>query len=302
MGREGRRLSSESPERSAPRGLEPPREANRARYPRAGRQRPRHPHRWGWCVARTAVSRFGSGVLHNRCRMTTYECQTCGRRFEVPQKTLDKYPSWQPKKCLRCHAATKPGAKRSAQRPGPERSARSLGTAATETTGPGRRSSVERDLTLQEVLETYSGGPDTGVFTDGAAHPNPGPGGWGAVYVVKNEIVAQARGAESPTTNNRMELTALIEGYRMVPSGTPTTVMTDSQLCVDTITRWAAGWERNGWKRKGGPIKNLELVKELYALARARPDIELRWIKSHNGFLWNEYADALATAYRRPTP
>jgi ribonuclease HI len=140
------------------------------------------------------------------------------------------------------------------------------------------------------------------VFTDGAAHPNPGAGGWGAVYVVKNQIVAQARGAESPTTNNRMELTALIAGYQLVPAGEATTIMTDSQLCVDTINRWAPSWEKNGWKRKGGSIKNLELVKELYALARARPELELRWIKSHNGYRWNEYADALATAYRRPIP
>jgi ribonuclease HI len=152
------------------------------------------------------------------------------------------------------------------------------------------------------VLATYTEGPTTGVFTDGAAHPNPGPGGWGAVYVVDNQIVAQRHGSEPLTTNNRMELTALIAGYQLVPAGQPAVVMTDSQLCVDTINSWAANWERNGWKRKGGEIKNLELVQELYRLARANPRIELRWIKSHNGYRWNEYADALATAYRRATP
>jgi ribonuclease HI len=223
--------------------------------------------------------------------MSTYECQSCGRSFAVPQKTLDKYPSWQPKNCLRCHSA-KPAAVRPATRtrrpPSP--------IAARTSAAP------ERILSLGEVLQTYSDGPATGVFTDGAAHPNPGPGGWGAVFVVDNAIIAEARGAEPQTTNNRMELTALVAGYGMVPPGAAAVVMTDSQLCVDTINSWAADWERNGWKRRRGAIKNLDLVQELYRVAKARPEIELRWIKSHNGYRWNEYADALASAYRRPTP
>lgn len=227
--------------------------------------------------------------------MNTYECQSCGRSFAVPQKTLDKYPSWQPKNCLRCHSAARPAASRPGQR-------RGRPTATRGTPGARASSSAERVLTLSEVLSTYSDGPATGVFTDGAAHPNPGPGGWGAVYVVQNEIVAEVRGAEPQTTNNRMELTALLAGYEMVPSGKPAIMMTDSQLCVDTINSWAADWERNGWKRKRGEIKNLDLVRQLYRVAKARPEIELRWIKSHNGYRWNEYADALASAYRRPVP
>jgi ribonuclease HI len=154
-------------------------------------------------------------------------------------------------------------------------------------------------LTLQEVLDTYTEGPTTGVFTDGAAHPNPGPGGWGAVHVVDNQIIKQDYGWEPDTTNNRMELTALIAGYAMLPPQLPAVVMTDSQLCVDTINRWAVRWEKNGWKRKDGPIKNLDLVQQLYRLAQAHAQVELRWIRSHNGYRWNEYADALATAYRR---
>lgn len=152
--------------------------------------------------------------------------------------------------------------------------------------------------TTAEVLRTYKGGPESGVFTDGAAHPNPGAGGWGAVFVEQNRIRAEVSGHEPFTTNNRMELTALIAGYRLVPAGERTVVYTDSQLCVNTINLWAASWRKNGWKRKGGEIKNLELVQELYELARSRPEIELKWIKSHNGYLWNEYADALSTAYR----
>jgi ribonuclease HI len=163
-------------------------------------------------------------------------------------------------------------------------------------------SAPERVLSLREVLDAYTDGPMTGVFTDGAAHPNPGPGGWGAVHVVANEIISEVRGSDPQTTNNRMELTALIAGYGMVPRGTTAIMLTDSQLCVDTINSWAADWERNGWKRKRGEIKNLDLVQELYRIARSRPEIELRWIKSHNGYRWNEYADALASAYRRPIP
>lgn len=98
-----------------------------------------------------------------------------------------------------------------------------------------------------------------------------------------------------------MELTALIAGYRLVPAGTAATVLTDSKLCVDTINQWAAGWKKNGWKRKSGAIKNLDLIKQLYVSAQARPDIELRWIKAHSGNRWNEFADALSTAYRRDT-
>jgi ribonuclease HI len=230
--------------------------------------------------------------------MSTYECQSCGRSFAVPQKTLDKYPSWQPKNCLRCHSAGKPAASRPANR-----TRRPRGGSSTAPAFPARSSAApERDLTLSDVLQTYADGPTTGVFTDGAAHPNPGPGGWGAVFVVDNAIIAQARGAEPQTTNNRMELTALLAGYGMVPPGTAAVVLTDSQLCVDTINSWAADWERNGWTRRRGAIKNLDLVQELYRVAKARPDIELRWIKSHNGYRWNEYADALASAYRRPTP
>ena len=228
--------------------------------------------------------------------MNTYECRSCGRSFAVPQKTLEKYPSWQPKNCLRCHSATRPAAARPGQRRG--RRVPSVPAAASARSA----SSPERVLTLRDVLATYTNGPATGVFTDGAAHPNPGPGGWGAVYVVGNEIVTEARGAEPQTTNNRMELTALLVGYELVPPRKAAIVMTDSQLCVDTINSWAADWERNGWKRKRGEIKNLDLVQKLYRVAKSRPEIELRWIKSHNGYRWNEYADALASAYRRPVP
>ena len=154
-------------------------------------------------------------------------------------------------------------------------------------------------LTLEQVLQRHHSGPVTGVFTDGSCDPNPGPGGWGFVWVEENEIIEQKCGFDPDTTNNRMELTALIEAYRGVPRDTVVTVYCDSQLCVNTLNQWAAGWERRGWKRKTGPIKNLDLVKELYALAGDRPLITLKWIRAHSSSRWNEYADALATTYLR---
>jgi ribonuclease HI len=65
------------------------------------------------------------------------------------------------------------------------------------------------------------------------------------------------------------------------------------------INEWADGWARNGWRRKAGPVKNLDLVQALYERARARPELSLRWIKAHDGSRWNEYADALSVVYRR---
>ena len=141
-------------------------------------------------------------------------------------------------------------------------------------------------------------GPHVIVHTDGACSGNPGPGGWGAILTF-GDHEKELSGGEAHTTNNRMELRALIEGCALVPEGTPSVVYTDSQLCVNTITQWAKGWEARGWKRKGGEIKNIELVKELYGLFEGRSELELRWIAAHSGNLWNEYADVLATAYRR---
>lgn len=154
-------------------------------------------------------------------------------------------------------------------------------------------------LTPDEVLARYHAGPDSGVFTDGSCSPNPGPGGWGAVYVVDGQIVASAHGAEPDTTNNRMELQALIAGTELVPVGTPATLYSDSQLVVKTINEWAAGWARRGWRRKTGPIANLDLVQRAYALIQERPELTVAWLAGHAGYRWNEYADALANTWRR---
>ncbi len=196
-------------------------------------------------------------------------CEKCSKKFMVQEVALKKYPGWTPKKCFACKK------------------------------GGHNAHSREENLTLAQVLEKYTGGPMEGVFTDGSCMPNPGPGGWGAVYVKDNVVVAEKHGNEKQTTNNRMELTALIAAAALVPVGTPTIVYSDSQLCVNTITTWAANWKAKGWKKKGGEIKNLDLVQEVFELYERRTDLALEWIPAHSGNRWNEYADSLACAWNR---
>jgi ribonuclease HI len=117
--------------------------------------------------------------------------------------------------------------------------------------------------------------------------------------VKDGEVFEQRYGASDHTTNNIMELTALITAYSLLPDDSTETVYTDSELCVNILTKWAAGWKKNGWKKKSGPIKNLELVQTLYDLYLRHPDVTISWIKAHNGWRWNEYADSLATAWAR---
>ena len=216
-----------------------------------------------------------------------FTCQTCGREFELSQSVLDRYPGWVPRQCMDCRndAGGRPTAS-------PAGTAGGSGSSASRT--------KTRDLTVGEVLSSFTDGPDTGIFTDGASEGNPGPGGWGAVYVVENEIVEEAKGADPYTTNNKMELTALIAGLGMAPADLPIDIYTDSQLIVNIVTKWADGWEARSWTKKSpGPIANLELVKEAHALHKQKPLARIQWIKAHSGYRWNEYADALATSYRR---
>ena len=218
--------------------------------------------------------------------MPSFQCRVCGTTFEIPQAAIDKYPGWQPQYC-REHSRKTP-----ASAP--------LETRRAARGGVDRGTSLrEENLRVAEVLLKYRGGLGSGVFTDGSAMPNPGPGGWGAVWVEDGEIQSEQHGHDPHTTNNRMELQALIAAFTMLPADATTDVLTDSRLCVDTITKWAPAWEQRGWKRKSGPIKNLPLVQALLALYRAHPTCELVWIAAHSGNRWNEYADSLATAWTR---
>lgn len=157
-------------------------------------------------------------------------------------------------------------------------------------------------LTTQEVLERYTAGPQHGVFTDGGCDPNPGPGGWGMVHVEHGEIVYEQCGGDRDTTNNRMEMSAIIHALEHLPKTIEITVYSDSELCVKTLTEWAKVWKRGGWTRKGGkPIANLDLVIRAYEALGEHSGIRLQWIKAHDGSRWNEYADALATKGQRAT-
>lgn len=212
-------------------------------------------------------------------------CDTCGKTFVVPDEQAQRFPGWVPKTCPACFRKSKA-----------PRQSRSGGK-SRERSGPA--AALEADLTTAQVLARYHQGPTTGIFTDGACTGNPGPGGWGAVHVVDGEIVDERRGEDPDTTNNRMEFRALIEAFKMAPPGRPIDIYSDSQLVINTITKWAAGWEKRGWRRKSGPVLNLDLVQEACALAQANPSARLLWIRGHDGSRWNEYADALATAFRR---
>jgi ribonuclease HI len=154
-------------------------------------------------------------------------------------------------------------------------------------------------LRPEEVLARYTAGPKDGVFTDGACEGNPGPGGWGYVWVEGDRVKSERHGSDPATTNNRMELTALIEAFRALPEDARVTVYSDSEICVKTVNEWAAGWEKRGWRRKTGPIANLELVQTLWQLAKSHRNVSLQWIRAHDGSRWNEYVDALANTFLR---
>ena len=155
---------------------------------------------------------------------------------------------------------------------------------------------------LGGVVDANRGrGPQTGIFCDGSAVPNPGPGGWGVVAVRDGDVLWEARGHAASTTNNRMEMSAIVYALDRLGAAEDATIYSDSNLCVRTLNEWAAGWERNGWKRgaKKEPVENEELVREAWALKQARPRVTLQWIKAHDGSTWNEYADALAGLWQR---
>ena len=112
-------------------------------------------------------------------------------------------------------------------------------------------------------------------------------------------VLAERHGADPQTTNNRMELEAMIAGLELIDPSEAEDVYSDSNLVVQTLNEWAAGWARRGWKRRTGPVMNLDLVQRAYVLSQERPRAHIRWIRAHDGARWNEYADALATAYMR---
>jgi ribonuclease HI len=131
------------------------------------------------------------------------------------------------------------------------------------------------------------------IYTDGACRGNPGPGGWGAV-LTSGEHVKELSGAEALTTNNRMELTAVIRALEALKKTSEALIYTDSEYVRKGITEWVKNWKARGWKTADKkPVKNQDLWERLDALA-AGHKIEWRWVKGHSGVPGNERCDRLA--------
>ncbi|MDR1139104.1 MAG: ribonuclease HI [Rickettsiales bacterium] len=135
------------------------------------------------------------------------------------------------------------------------------------------------------------------IYTDGACSGNPGPGGWAAIMIHKNEsifIKKRISGGEENTTNNKMELKAVINGLKMLKISCKVILHTDSLYVKKGITEWINKWKINGWKTADKKaVKNMELWQELDEVA-VQHVIDWRWVKAHDGNVHNEEADRLA--------
>jgi ribonuclease HI len=131
------------------------------------------------------------------------------------------------------------------------------------------------------------------IFSDGACKGNPGPGGWGAVLRIGDQE-KEIFGGEPQTTNNRMEMTAVIEALSLLKPASKVRVYTDSQYVQKGISEWLPGWKARRWRTSANqPVKNVDLWQRMDALA-AKHDVEWLWVKGHAGHPENERADALA--------
>ena len=131
------------------------------------------------------------------------------------------------------------------------------------------------------------------IYTDGACKGNPGPGGWGLLIRYK-DTEKELYGGEAKTTNNRMELMAVIQALQLLTRPVPVRITTDSQYVMKGITEWIVNWKRNGWRTAAKkPVKNADLWRQLDQLVAAN-DVAWAWVKGHNGHPDNERADVLA--------
>jgi ribonuclease HI len=129
-------------------------------------------------------------------------------------------------------------------------------------------------------------------YTDGSCQPNPGPGGFAVIRDMKPHIL----GSEPDSTNIRMEGKAIIAALKDAGAD-QCTIYTDSEFWINVITKWSLTWEAAGWKKKGGEIKNLDIVKEVCPLYRASR-VKLTWVRGHNDDPGNELADQWANKAR----
>ncbi|MBI2771067.1 MAG: ribonuclease HI [Burkholderiales bacterium] len=133
------------------------------------------------------------------------------------------------------------------------------------------------------------------IYTDGACKGNPGPGGWG-VLLISGETEKELFGGELGTTNNRMEMMAVIEALQALKRPCSVTLHLDSQYVLKGITEWLPGWKAKGWRTAAKqPVKNVDLWQQLDKLvSQGGHTIDWRWVRGHNGDAGNERADALA--------
>lgn len=130
-------------------------------------------------------------------------------------------------------------------------------------------------------------------YTDGSASPNPGPGGYAVIKELQPHLVGSEEGQ---TTNIRMEGKAILAALKDA-NGEHCEIFTDSEFWINVITKWAPGWEAKGWKKKGGDIKNLDIVQEVYPIYQAS-NATLTWVRGHEGDIGNELADEWANKAR----
>lgn len=133
-------------------------------------------------------------------------------------------------------------------------------------------------------------------YTDGSASPNPGPGGFSVIKNMKPHILGGEPETGKQTTNIRMEGFAIMAALKDA-DGEPCTIITDSEFWINVITKWSINWEKNGWKKKGGEIMNLDIVKEVCPLYR-QSQATLKWVRGHNKDEGNELADHWANQAR----
>ena len=139
--------------------------------------------------------------------------------------------------------------------------------------------------------------PNVQLFTDGACSGNPGPGGWG--FLLRHPATGkevERSGGEPATTNNRMELTAVIEGLRALKTRSRVELTSDSEYVLKGLKEWLAGWKKRGWKTAAKqPVKNQDLWMTLDQLVQQH-EVQFRWIRGHAGHAENERCDQLAVA------
>jgi ribonuclease HI len=149
----------------------------------------------------------------------------------------------------------------------------------------------DTDMTTEKKIE---------IFTDGACKGNPGPGGWGVILRMgKHE--KEMSGSDPQTTNNRMEMTAVIRALNALTEPCDVTVCTDSRYVIDGMTKWIQGWQKKGWiNASKQPVRNADLWHDLIDAVR-RHKVSWQWVRGHDGHVENERADKLASDAARAT-